>query len=84
MLFLWPRFGRSLCAGAQPLDAVEGQTERRSGVGAVAVSAGAVWEVHGATMAAERQEALREFLAVKGTEEVRTLSSWSRLAGTCR
>ena len=48
------------------------------------MSAGAVWEVHGATMAAERQEALREFLAVKGTEEVRTLSSWSRLAGTCR
>ncbi|EDL28741.1 mCG130373, partial [Mus musculus] len=30
----------------------------------------AVWEVHGAEMAAEQQEALREFVAVKLTAEV--------------
>ena len=52
-------------------DAVEWRTERRPGVGSVAVSAGAVWEVHRAKMAAEEQEALREFMAVTGTEEER-------------
>ena len=52
-------------------DAVEWWTERRPGVGSVAVSAGAVWEVHRAKMAAEEQEALREFMAVTGTEEER-------------
>lgn len=35
------------------------------------MSAGAVWEVHGAKMAAERQDALREFVAVTGAEEDR-------------
>ncbi|EDL05910.1 mCG13192, isoform CRA_a, partial [Mus musculus] len=62
---------RSLRAGAQRLDAVERRAERRPGVRAVAVSAGAVWEVHGAKMAEERQDALREFVAVTGTEEDR-------------
>ena len=52
-------------------DAVEWRTERRPGVGSVAVSAGAVWEVHREKMAAEEQEALREFMAVTGTEEER-------------
>ena len=52
-------------------DAVEWRTERRPGVGSVAVSARAVWEVHRAKMAAEEQEALREFMAVMGTEEER-------------
>lgn len=33
--------------------------------------AGAVWAVHGVKMAAERQESLREFVAVTGTEEDR-------------
>lgn len=47
------------------------RAERRSRVGAVAVSAGADWEVHGAKMAAERQDALREFVAVTGAEEDR-------------
>lgn len=35
------------------------------------MSAGAVWGVHGAKMAAERQDALREFVAVTGAEEDR-------------
>ena len=35
------------------------------------MSAGAVWEVHRAKMAAEEQEALRELMAVTGTEEER-------------
>lgn len=35
------------------------------------MSAGAVWVVHGAKMAAERQDALREFVAVTGAEEDR-------------
>lgn len=35
------------------------------------MSAGAVWKVHGAKMAEERQDALREFVAVTGAEEDR-------------
>ncbi|XP_060239087.1 NSFL1 cofactor p47 [Meriones unguiculatus] len=50
---------------------VERQAERSIRVGAVAVSAGAVWEVHRVKMAAERQDALREFVAVTGAEEDR-------------
>ncbi|CAO2578363.1 NSFL1 cofactor p47, partial [Lemmus lemmus] len=65
------REGRSLRAGAQRPGRVERRAERSSGVGAVAVSAGAVWEVHRAKMAAERQDALREFVAVTGAEEDR-------------
>lgn len=65
------REGRSLRAGAQRLGRVERRAERSCGVGAVAGSAGAVWEVHGAKMAAERQDALREFVAVTGAEEDR-------------
>lgn len=65
------REGRSLRAGAQRPGGVERRPERSSGVGFVAVSAGAVWEVHRAKMAAERQDALREFVAVTGAEEDR-------------
>lgn len=41
------------------------------GLGLLQCSAGAVWDVHGVKMAAEWQDALREFVAVAGAEEDR-------------
>lgn len=43
---------------------------RQPGQGCAA-AAGAVWVAHGSKMAAERQDALREFVAVTGAEEDR-------------
>lgn len=65
------REGRSLGTGVLGPGRVERRAERSREVGAVAVSAGAVWEVHGAKMAEERQDSLREFVAVTGAEEDR-------------